>query len=721
MLFLGLVAVSLLIGRFLGLFNIVLVLAEMGLLIVFAMNMMKKFDLLVPENETVHVQGVFGVHKSILKLPDGTEAPSFLTPHLSVFNREFRVDFTNEMGKPESIWIKPRYAYKPKHVDHALFLIERAALFERMRRGFNILNEHNLIVACDIAPEHGYVVETLENDDGSLDAIVACDVDAEVSRQDYDRAKEVHLIGRYHQFTGTMARPGDKKHFDGQAPLCRPVLKTVRIRQADTNANPFRPRSTEKGAAQWAWVDEMQAALAIEYEPHTALEVHAARTSAGAPLGLFFRSDWTEAPENEFACISAHGEGHRVIVGPPGSGKFTAAFAPLLLMADAASAVVFDVANGEAARVTAPWRRTLGPVVVIDPFGVSGQESGGLNPLDYLNADDPDVLQAAKRLTDALFIAPPGTSTEEYWNDQARDVLTAYLLHVATDIGEAGERTLRRVREIIRQPISASLLAAMKDNPIAGGVVRDVALNLIEASKVEADRNSYFVLQTLRANTAFLDLPAVVKATAQTSFDPRELRRQVSTLYVCLPEAQLGAVGRWLRLVYATIMEQVRERTAVPLHVLVDEFPALGRFDRVKDDMALVRKFGIHIHIATQSLTQLHGLYGDGWQTFMAAARYQQLLGVNDQMTADYFSQRLGKTTVRSTSTSHSRQTGSGSQSTTEGWVETDLMSPDELGRMHKDTGIVVVEGMNPLILQKLYYYHEGTLPSRLPKEEAAE
>ena len=204
------------------------------------------------------------------------------------------------------------------------------------------------------------------------------------------------------------------------------------------------------------------------------------------------------------------------------------------------------------------------------------------------------------------------------------------------------------------------------------------------------------------------------RATATTSFKPEELRHRVATLYVCLPFKELETVGRWLRLVYASIMEKVGSHGTVPLHFLIDEFPAFGKFPRVSSDMALVRDFGIHMHIVAQSLSMLEQIYGAGWQSFMTNARYQQLLGVNDQMTPDYFSAALGKTTRRSTSTSQSRSTGGGSQSESAGWEAADLMSPDEVRRMPAVTTIVLIEGMNPLILRKRHYFEGGLFASRL-------
>lgn len=639
------------------------------------------------------------------------EAPAFLRPDARIFQLENTfVTYRANSGKTV-IWKgKPLKSNIPEDVERASSVIIWSGVAERERRGYAVQNEVGDLLPLNLDGDHGVLVEHFENDDGSIDAIYAYDVSHSTDIDDFERAFKKNVTPPGSDWKDRKGI-GDYGKNIGIAPLYHPLMKKVRIREAWSSPNPFQPRSTEHGSAQFAWIDEMDKSHSVEPGSDDMVPTNIL-------LGGFNAANWSDDNKRDVA-IWAKGEGHRIIVGPPGSGKFTAAIAPLLLSAHSASVFVFDVANGEAARVTAGWRSKLGPVLVLDPFGVTGLESGSLNPLDFIRADDPDILHAARNLTDALFIASSGGENAEYFNAQAKDVLTAYLLHVATSPCET-DRTLRRIRELIRRPIGAELLAAMSENPVAGGMVADTAANLIEAVKSDSEKNTFYVTQTLRANTAFLDLPAVLRATERTTFDPALLRRQVSTLYVCLPEQQLGQVGRWLRLVYSTIMERVRVRTDVPLHVVIDEFPSLGHFSRVKDDMALVRKFGIHIHIASQSLTQLEAVYDKEWQSFMAAAKFQQLLGVNDHMTAEYFSRRLGTTTRRSTSSNQSRSSGGGSQGSNSGWMAHELMSADELGRLHPIEMIVAVEGMNPLRLYKLHYHQHDFFSERanLPVNE---
>lgn len=439
----------------------------------------------------------------------------------------------------------------------------------------------------------------------------------------------------------------------------------------------------------------------------------------GFTLGEWRASDHPGSINNGIAM--ARGEGHRLVIGSPGSGKFTSIIAPLLLTADDASAVVFDVANGEAVKTTASHRSRLGQIIVLDPFGISGRGSGALNPLDLLAADSPYLLERANLLARAIFI-PSGTKGEDsYYDDQARDALAALLIHVAVDPSEDGSRTLKRVREIIRKPWSNDLLRAMVKNNAAGGVVKDLALNLAAAAEAGAEKNNFYVQQTLRANTGFLDLPTIQEVTSRTTLQPASLRERIGTLYVVIPEHQLEVVGRWLRLVYAVVMEEMRKSEQagrVPLHVILDEFPSLGSFTRVAEDMARVRKFGVHMHVIAQSLAQLHKLYGDGWEIFAASAKFQQLLATNDLFTADYFSKRMGTTTRKTTSVNESRgvNNSGSSRSVTTSTETVPLMPPDEIGRLHRDFTLCLVEGESPYRLRKWHYYDDQFLMGRADK-----
>lgn len=457
-------------------------------------------------------------------------------------------------------------------------------------------------------------------------------------------------------------------------------------------------------------------------------------TRRDAPLGVLFEGDLVPGGTRKEPAFTLN-EGHRLIVGPIGSGKFWAAICPMLLTADEASIIVYDVAGGEAARETGEHRTNLGPVLMLDPYCLQSDGTGALNPMELLGADDAGILNRARALAGALMMAKRTSANDDYFIGQAEDFLAALLIHVWTSDHET-DRTLARVRAIIRRPLDAAVqdavdvgarvnvaeslgvLEAMRLNPAARHYVRDAAENIHEDEDKTGGRNNFYVRQTLRENTSFLDDPNVQRVTASTTVELRKLREGVGTLYVIAPSSELRLLGRWLRLVYSVVIPAMQQpidaarhdaKAGRPLHIIMDEFAAFGRFERVADDMATVRKFGIQYHLALQKLSHLKTLYGDGWETFMP--RYLHVLGSDEHTTAAAVSERIGTTIVDRTTKSHSRQMGSGSQSVSVTPHTVRFLEPHQINGMAEDRCLVVMQGSDrPLPLRKWFVYNDHGL-----------
>jgi type IV secretion system protein VirD4 len=475
---------------------------------------------------------------------------------------------------------------------------------------------------------------------------------------------------------------------------------------------------------------------------------HLKHTGFEAPLGMLFEGDLVPGRTRSGPAFMRD-EGHRLIVGPVGSGKFWAAICPLLLTVDRSSVVVYDVAGGEAARETRLHRGKLGPILLLDPYRLHSDGSDALNPMELLGKDDGGMLGRARSLAGAIMLAQRSGGDNDYFIGQAEDFLVALLIHVWTSPKEP-ERTLARVRAIIRRPLSElaleasqdgkpvnvamslGLLADMSDNPAARGYVQDAAENIFEDEAKTKGKNNFYVRQTLRENTSFLDDPNVQRVTARTTLDLRELRDGVATLYVITPAAELKQLGRWLRLVYSVLVPAMQlpvdaarhdarkdSDDHTPLHIVLDEFAAFGRFERVADDMATVRKFGIQYHIAVQKISQLKRAYGDGWEIFMP--RYIHLLGSDEQTTAEAISQRIGTTIINQTSTSHTRQAGGGSHGTSVAPHTVRFLEPHQINGMEPDRSLAVIQGSSrPLLLRKWFAYADPQLIERRGKAQLA-
>lgn len=108
------------------------------------------------------------------------------------------------------------------------------------------------------------------------------------------------------------------------------------------------------------------------------------------------------------------GDAHLLTIAPTRSGKGVSGIIPNLLTYDG-SVLVVDP-KGENARITARQRRKFGPTHILDPFGVTGLPAASYNPLRRIKAENPDALDDAAALADALVIR--GTGDDSHWDDE---------------------------------------------------------------------------------------------------------------------------------------------------------------------------------------------------------------------------------------------------------------------------------------------------------------
>lgn len=402
-------------------------------------------------------------------------------------------------------------------------------------------------------------------------------------------------------------------------------------------------------------------------------------------------------------------EGHRLIVGTPGSGKFTAGIAPLLLDDDGGNVVVIDPKGGEALRWTGVYRDDVARqaglrsgIKVLDPCGLyPGLQSEALNPLDAINLNGRNYVSEVDKVIDALVVTT-GNEREPVWTMSAKKTLRGILIHLLTR-GRGPRPTLLDLQKVMSDGVEDPFILEMERNPAAQGLVRRCAAEIADLKVAENTWRG--VKFQIDANIGFLDNVGVREAVSKTTFDLLDLRRRRMALYVVLPNKDKEALGRWLRLMYATIIDQVADIGGRRLHVVVDEFAALGRFERVLTDLATLRASNVHMHVAVQDLNQLMETYGNGWQTVVGNCALRQFLGVNENYTADYVSQALGPTTMLDGYDYQQRYPDEPPRPKPR-YVGRPLMTPAEVQGMPKDRMLIFAERCaRPLFLPKSPYY----------------
>jgi len=109
----------------------------------------------------------------------------------------------------------------------------------------------------------------------------------------------------------------------------------------------------------------------------------------------------------------------------------------------------------------------------------------------------------------------------------------------------------------------------------------------------------------------------------------------------------LGATLRKLMLDLDTIGERNKGPLPVPVGVILDEFPTLGKLDSLVADVNLVRKRRISILIGAQTKGQFEMLYGrEGTQALFTGLATQVIYGGCDADTAEFYSKASGTATT---------------------------------------------------------------------------
>ena len=76
---------------------------------------------------------------------------------------------------------------------------------------------------------------------------------------------------------------------------------------------------------------------------------------------------------------------------------------------------------------------------------------------------------------------------------------------------------------------------------------------------------------------------------------------------------------------------------------MLDEFPALGKMERLEKAAAEIAGAGVKLLSVVQNLPQLQKLYKEGWETFLGNAGLQIFFGMDDNTTREYLQKALGE------------------------------------------------------------------------------
>ncbi len=151
-------------------------------------------------------------------------------------------------------------------------------------------------------------------------------------------------------------------------------------------------------------------------------------------------------------------------------------------------------------------------------------------------------------------------------------------------------------------------------------------------------------------------------------------------------------------------------RLPVVVNVCLEEFCNIGKLVDFKKVLSVCRSRGIHCQIIVQSISQLSDRYEKKeWEELIGNCDIQICLGCNDQMTAQYISDKCGMATIRVNNNQMPLMplfspvyTSTRPYSQTRSNTQRPIMMPDEVLRMDNRKCLVLLRGQQPLSLYKI-------------------
>jgi type IV secretory pathway TraG/TraD family ATPase VirD4 len=318
-------------------------------------------------------------------------------------------------------------------------------------------------------------------------------------------------------------------------------------------------------------------------------------------------------------------------LGGPGSGKTQGVILPVIAdrMLAGHSLIVADP-QGELKEHVSRFAQVTGHLVAVhDPTICAG-------PRYNLAADITNVSDA-RAIADVL--VPSAQGDNRFWSDSAAALLAACLIRFDTlgDIYNTLNDPKVLAERLASKKDDASLLAnafiasVRSDGKVAANVVATLATALTGWASTD-----------VRANTSASDFGAemiVSQPTVVVLTCPGRMRAVYASY--------LGATLRKLMLDLDTIGEHNGGPLPMPVGVVLDEFPTLGKLDSLVADVNLVRKRRISILIGAQTKGQFHLIYGqEGTQALFTGLATQIVFGGCDAETAEYYSKASGIATA---------------------------------------------------------------------------
>lgn len=443
------------------------------------------------------------------------------------------------------------------------------------------------------------------------------------------------------------------------------------------------------GTARWARFDELSRAGYLQRYSRISGPVF------GKTRGPFWCGRYLTSGEQP----------HSLVVAPTRAGKGVGIVIPTLLTFKG-SVIALDV-KGELFELTSRARQVCGNAVFkfapLDPE----RRTHCYNPvLDIVARPSERQFTEARRLA-ANLITTKGKNAEGFL-DGARDLFVAGILACI----ERGTPTIGAVYDLFAQPGEKYKLFARLAEETRNNEAQRIFDNM--AGNDTKILTSYTSVLGDGGLNLWAD-PLVKAATSRSDFSTYDLRRKMTSVYLCVSPNDLEVLAPLMRLLFQQVISILqrslpcKDETHEVLFLL-DEFKHLGKLDAVETAITTIAGYKGRFMFIIQGLSALTGTYEEaGKQNFLSNTGLQVFMATADDETPAYISKAIGEHTFQARSTSYSewRRFDYNIQISNQG---APLLRAEQVRLLDDKRQIVLIKGQPPLQLHKVRYYSDRIL-----------
>ncbi len=407
---------------------------------------------------------------------------------------------------------------------------------------------------------------------------------------------------------------------------------------------------------------------------------------------------------------------HIMVFGASGTGKSRGFVKPFILQAaKRMESIVLVDPKSELFETTSQFLKDKG--YVIRAYNLLDLEnSDGFNCL-YDIEKDPELVRTVSEII--IKNTSNAKDRQGFWETAEKNLLTALLYYMSSACDNNGQllpiekRSLGAVYNMLASEKFSKISELITDLP--PGHPAKAPFDLIKETPVQNRAN---IIMGLGNRLGVFQNKLVDCITKYNDID-LALPGQRPCAYYCIISDQDSSLEFLSSLFFSLLFSRLSNfarrsckdgRLPVKVNICLEEFCNIGALVDFKRIISVIRSRNIACQIVIQGAAQISDRYPHKeWEEIVGNCDWQLFLGCNDQMTADYISEKCGKVTIRTDSNQMPQQplfspvyNSTKPYSITRSSTQRYLMMPDELLRLDNAKSIVLVRGQRPIELYKI-------------------